>query len=176
MGLFDQVLGAISNPNQQATPDQFGMILNTLQQVGGQYGVDPAMSQTLLSLVGQHVRSSLQQKQANGGREEVASIINQFNGVNPNSQAVQAVFSPNQEQQVAQDVAQKTGISAQSVQMLLPVLIPLVLNFLQSGASPQGSQGNNNPVLNQFLDSDRDGDVDIGDAMAMAGRFLSQPR
>jgi len=36
------------------------------------------------------------------------------------------------------------------------------------------SQGGANPVLNAFLDADRDGDVDIADAMQMAGRYLSR--
>jgi len=29
-------------------------------------------------------------------------------------------------------------------------------------------------LLNAFLDADRDGDVDIADAMQMAGRYLSR--
>jgi hypothetical protein len=55
-----------------------------------------------------------------------------------------------------------------------------VLSLLKQG-SPQpvagGSTSNTtgaNTVLNGFLDSDGDGDVDIGDAMSMAGRFLNQ--
>jgi len=56
---------------------------------------------------------------------------------------------------------------------MLPILVPLVLNLLQTGTGVQ-SQGGANPVLNAFLDADRDGDVDIADAMQMAGRYLSR--
>ncbi|MFM7425683.1 MAG: hypothetical protein ACKO7W_11940 [Elainella sp.] len=41
-------------------------------------------------------------------------------------------------------------------------------------AGVPGSQTGNNTVLDSFLDADGDGDVDIGDAMSMAGCFLNQ--
>ena len=50
-----------------------------------------------------------------------------------------------------------------TIQQLLPSLVPLILSFLQSGG---------NPLLNQFLDTDGDGDVDIADAIKLASRFL----
>jgi hypothetical protein len=54
---------------------------------------------------------------------------------------------------------------------LLPILVPLVLNLLNSGHHQDPQQGGNS-VLKGFLDSDRDGDVDISDALKMAGQFL----
>jgi hypothetical protein len=56
---------------------------------------------------------------------------------------------------------------------MLPILVPLVLKFLQSGNNTQNPQGSN-PVLNTFLDADGDGDVDIADAMQMAGRYMGR--
>lgn len=32
MGLFDQIIGAVSNPNQQASLGQLGSIINTVNQ------------------------------------------------------------------------------------------------------------------------------------------------
>jgi hypothetical protein len=55
----------------------------------------------------------------------------------------------------------------------LPLLIPVVLKFLQQGNTKQTGAGRNS-VLSTFLDSDGDGDTDIGDAMSIAGRFLNQ--
>jgi hypothetical protein len=55
---------------------------------------------------------------------------------------------------------------------MLPILVPLVLKFLQTGNNAQNPQGSN-PVLNTFLDADNDGDVDIADAMRMAGRYFN---
>jgi hypothetical protein len=57
------------------------------------------------------------------------------------------------------------------IEQLLPVLVPIVLNFLKTGAS---SQSGGNSVLNSFLDADNDGDVDIADAMQMATRYLGR--
>jgi hypothetical protein len=125
--------------------------------------------------LGGYVRSSLQDKQANEGSEQAQSIVNQFAGLGSNPQAVQALFSGSQQQQIINDIAQRTGLNSGMIQSMLPVLVPLALNLLQSGRSTQNAQGGN-PVLNAFLDGDRDGDVDIGDVMGMAGQFLSQRR
>jgi hypothetical protein len=176
MGLFDQIVSAIDNPNQQANPSQLGGIINTVQQLSSAQGVDSSTTQTLLSSVGGYVRSALQQ-QAAGGRSNAEAIVNQYSGTSPNAAAVQALFSPAQQQQVAQATSQKTGINAEIIVAMLPTLIPIVLQLLQSGASNQGSQaagGGSNSVLNTFLDSDGDRDVDIGDAISLASRFLNR--
>lgn len=176
MGLFEQVLGAINNPNQQASPDQLGQILNTVQQLAGSKGVDPGITQTVTSIVGKYVRSSLQQKRATGGNEQVASILDRFGGTSANPSAVEALFSPQQQQQISQDAARQTGLNTQTIQSMLPVLIPVVLNLLQSGRAEaaSGASPSSNSVLNSFLDSDADGDVDMGDALSFASRFLNR--
>jgi hypothetical protein len=175
MGLFDQIAGAIANPNQQANPDQLSSILGVVQQLSGNHGMDSSTSQLVMSMLGGHVRSALQQHQAQGGIGQVESILNQFGGLGTNASAVQALFPNDQQSQVSNSIAQQTGLPSSLVQSLLPSLIPVVLNMLQSGASQPTAQSavqGGNPVLNAFLDSDHDGDVDIGDAMAMAGRYL----
>lgn len=174
MGLFDQILGAIDNPNQQANPNQISSILNVVQQISGQQGMNSGTTQAVLSVLGSHVRSALQQQQNNGGRSQVANIVEQFAGTSPNQSAVQSIFSPQQQQSAVQDAAQRTGIDTNTIQMLLPVLIPVVLNLLKTGASNQGSVQNpqSNSVLNAFLDADNDGAVDVGDAISIAGLSL----
>lgn len=180
MGLFDQILGAVNNPNQQASPDQLGAILGTVQQLSNRQGLDANSTQTALSVVGGYVRSALQQQRATGGPERAEAIVNQYGGTSPSGDVLETLFSPGQQQQVAQAVAQRTGISADKVIALLPILVPIVLSLLKQGSS-QPAAGSNvgnptgaNTVLNGFLDSDGDGDVDIGDAMSMAGRFLQR--
>ncbi len=177
MGLFDQILSAVNNPNQQASPDQLGTILNTVQQLSNHRGLDPATTQTAISVVGGYVRSALQQQRATGGAAQAETIVNQFGGTHPSANALEALFSPQQQQQVAEAVAQRTGINADQVMALLPILVPIVLNLLKQGNQASGasaSAGQSNSVLNSFLDADGDGDVDIGDAMSMAGQFLNQ--
>src|SRR5919202_4001908 len=173
MSLFDQILGAIDHPSQQASPGQLGEILSTVQQLSNHANTDPSTIQSVLSVVGGYARSALQQKRDNEGQEQTQDFVNQFGGTNPSTQAVQLLFSTPQIQQISQEVEQRTGLSAGTVQAMLPILVPLVLKFLQTGNNTSHSQGSN-PVLNTFLDADNDGDVDIADAMQMAGRYLGR--
>ncbi len=173
MSLFDQIISAVGNPQQQANPDQLGGILGMAQQLGNSHGVDSGTTQTILSALGNHVRSSLQDKQSAMGGDQVQSLVNQFGGLGNNPDAVQAVFSQGQEQQVASDISQQTGLNAGTIQAMLPVLVPILLKLLQSGSNTQNAQAGN-PVLNTFLDSNQDGAVDLGDVMGMAGQFLNQ--
>lgn len=173
MGLFDQILNAVNNPNQQGSPDQLGNILNTVQQLSNNHGTDAGTTQTLLSVVGGYVRSALQEKRASEGTEQAQAMVNQYAGTGYNPQAVEALLGPVMQQQVVQDLIQRTGLSPETIQSMLPVLVPLALNFLQSGNNAHNPQAGN-PVLNAFLDSDGDGDVDMGDALGVASRFLSR--
>jgi Bacterial protein of unknown function (DUF937) len=173
MSLFEQILSAVSNPQQQASADQLGNILGVAQQLSSNYNIDPEMTQTALSVVGGYVRSALQEQQSAAGSDQVQSLVNQFSGLGSNPQSVNALFSPAQQQQVANEISQRTGLNAGTIEALLPVLIPLVLNLLHGGANTQGDQSSN-PVLNAFLDANQDGSLDMGDVMGLAGQFLSQ--
>jgi Bacterial protein of unknown function (DUF937) len=171
MGLFDQILGAVANPNQQGSMSQIGGILNAVQQMSGNVGTDSSTMETIMSVVGGQVRSALQDKQANEGSGSVQNLVSQFAGTSANPSAVASLFSPGMQQQVAQMASQRTGIDANTIQQMLPMIVPMVLNFLQSGASTSGS---GNSVLSSFLDSDGDGDVDIADAMRMASQYMGR--
>jgi hypothetical protein len=189
MGLFDQILGAIDSPNQQASPDQIGGILGTVQQLASSQGMDANTTQMAMSVLGGYVRSALQQQRQTQGVASAEAIVNQYGGTSPNPAAVQALFGGNQQNQVVQAITQRTGIPPQTIQMLLPVLVPLVLNLLKTGASTSSTPANaptstaptaagssdvNNSVLSAFLDADGDGDVDVGDAMRLAGQFMNR--
>ncbi|QSJ17108.1 DUF937 domain-containing protein [Nostoc sp. UHCC 0702] len=172
MGLFDQIIGAVTNPNQQGSLGQIGSIINAVDQLSDRAGADPSTIQSVLGIVGNYVRTSLQEKQATGGNEEAQALVNQYSGTSPNPQAVDSLFSPGMQQQVAEVAAQRTGLDAGIIQQLLPLAVPVVLNFLQSGANAQNPQAGGNPVLNSFLDADRDGDVDIADAIQLASQYI----
>ncbi len=172
MGMFDIIAGAIANPSTQGSNSQVGNILNVVQQVAGGQGGNAAATPALMSTVGGFVRSSLKEKRQTQGNAAVEGLINQFAGTNPNAAAVQALFSQGQQGQVAEAVSQKTGMNSQAIIAMLPVLVPLVLNLLKTGSSKAEAASAGNPVLNAFLDSDRDGDVDLGDIMGHAAKFL----
>ncbi len=173
MSLFEQIINAIDEPTQQASPGQLGDIFSTVQQLSNNSNTDPSTIQSVLSIVGNHARSALQQKRANEGPQQTQNFVNQFGGTNPSTQAVQMLFSTPQIQQIAQEAERRTGLNAGMIQSMLPILVPIVLKFLQTGSNTQNPQGAN-PVLNTFLDADGDGDVDIADAMQMAGRYIGR--
>ncbi|NET46870.1 YidB family protein [Okeania sp. SIO2B3] len=172
MGLFDQIVGAINNPNQEASTSQLSSILGTVQQLSGNLGGNSGATQVAMSILGGHVRSALQQKREESGNGAVQAIINQFAGTNPNPQAVASLFSANQITEIVQSISEKTGFDLSQIQNLLPTLVPLILNLLKTGNDTQNPNQASNNVLNSFLDADGDGDVDISDMMGMASRFL----
>lgn len=174
MGLFDQIINAIDSQDQQGNTSQLDSNLNTMQQLSNSYGADPSTMQSALSIVGNYVRGALQQQRSVNGAESAQNIVNQYSGNYPNPQAVDSLFSGGQVAQIAAEVASKTGLNAGTIQQMLPILVPMVLNLLQSGTRTQNPQGGANPVLNAFLDADRDGDVDIADAMQLASRHLGR--
>jgi Bacterial protein of unknown function (DUF937) len=168
MGLFDAITSAIANPNQQGNADQLGSILNTVSAIAGSQG-GSTNSSDLMSSVGGVVRGALQNHQATAGTEGVENLVDRFAGGGANPEAVQAIFG-GQEQQALEAISQQTGMDPSQISGMLPTLLPMVLQLLQSGASSSGG----NPVLNTFLDSNHDGNVDLGDLMSQAGHFLGQ--
>ncbi|WP_404783371.1 DUF937 domain-containing protein [Altericista sp. CCNU0014] len=167
MSLFDAISNAIADPDRQANTDQIGSILGAVQSIAGSQTGDPGNSAALMSAVGSMVQGALQNYQANAGTEGVENLLSQVANGNAGSNPVQALFG-GQEQQVVEAIAQRTGLDADRIGAMLPTLLPMVLQLLQSGASSSGG----NSVLNTFLDSNQDGSVDMGDLMSQAGRFL----
>jgi len=175
MGLFDQIVGALNNPEQKASTDQLGAVLSTVQQLASAQGTNSGTTQVAMSVVGSYVRSALQQKRATEGEGAVDALLRQFAGTGPNPAALQALFPQAQQQQLTQAVSQKTGMNANQVQGLLVTLVPVVLNLLTTGSKQNSNSAvSGNSVLSAFIDSNNDGEVDLGDALSLAGRFLNK--
>lgn len=176
MGLFYEVLSAINNPNQQASVGQLGSIMNTVQQASAGHGLDASALQSIASLAGNYLRPALQQQGATAGAGNLlGGLMGQVAGTNPSLAALNSFLPPQLQQQMIQGIAQKTGLNATVIAGILPTLIPAVLGLLNMGAPKPGAQGSN-PLLGAFLDSDRDGDTDLGDVLKFAGRFLNPPQ
>lgn len=171
MGLFDVISSAIANPGQQASSEGLGQIFGAVQQLGQLSGGDQGTNQMALSMVGGYVRSALQQKRESEGNEGVMAFINKFAGNSPNPEAVTSLFGESQLGQIVQALVEQTGLNVDSIQSMLPMAVPMVLNLLKSGAST-GNPLADNPVVNTFLDADGDGDVDMSDLMGLAGKFM----
>ena len=172
MGLFDKIMGAVSDPNLLANTNELVKIASTAQQLSNNLGVDPGTVNTAMSVVGNFTKSALQQKRAEEGEQAAQSLVHRFSGLHASPEAIKALFSSTQVSQMINLISQKTGLDVSMISNILPMLVPMVLDFLNTGANVQNPAGGGNPVLNNFLDADGDGDVDIADAMQMAGRFL----
>ena len=198
MGLFFDVLSAVNNPNQQANVGQLGSLVSSVQQLSSQTGMDPGTTQNVLSAVGQFIQPALQQQGAAMGGQQLSNLVGQIAGAgamgnmmgggnNPlgglmgqvagggGAAALQGLLPGSMQQEMAQVVAQKTGLDPTMVQSMLPALIPVVMNLLHMGATKPGAPGGGNPLLSAFLDGNRDGNTDLGDVMNFATRFVNPP-
>lgn len=175
MGLFDEIARAIDDPNQRGNSNQIGTILNLVQQASGNQGVNPSTTQAMLSVVGSHVRSALQEQRSVGGSDRVESIVEQYGGTNADPRAVQSLFTPEQQHSVIQDVARRTGINSGTIQAMLPVLVPLVLNLLQSGARNH-SQGNYQSQQGNYQTDRDDYQANQGSYQANQGGYQPNQR
>ncbi|HEY9644139.1 MAG TPA: DUF937 domain-containing protein [Coleofasciculaceae cyanobacterium] len=184
MGLFFDVLSAINNPNQQANVEQLGSLVNSVQQLSQQTGLDMGTTQNVISALGSAIRPVLQEQSSAMGGQQFAKVLSQLGGGGKlgglmgaagGAGMLQALIPAQMQQQLAQTVAQKTGLDAAMIQSLIPTLIPIAINFLNMGANKPGTPGGANPLLSAFLDGDRDGDTDLGDVMKFASRFMNPP-
>jgi hypothetical protein len=173
MSIFNQILSAIDNPEREASSNQLGSILDAVQQLSGNHQASPDAIQSAMSIVGNYTKSALQQQRQQGGTAQVNQLINQFGGTQANSQILGTLFGSSQLQDMIQQISRRTGLNAATIQAMLPILVPLVLNLLKTGNNKRNLQ-DNNPVASNFLDSDADGDLDLTDAMNMASRYLGR--
>lgn len=173
MSIFQQILSAIDNPEQEASSNQLSSIFDTVQQLSGNYQANPSAVQSAMSIVGNYTKSALQQQRRQGGTAQVNQLIERFGGTQASPQVLSTLFGSSQLQEMILQISRRTGLNSQTIQAMLPILVPLVLNFLRTGNNKRNVQGSN-PVLNSFLDSDGDGDVDLNDMMNMASRHLGR--
>ena len=171
MSLFNQILGAINNPDAEASPSQLSEIINTMTSLSQNYDANPKEVSSAMSLVGKYAKTALQEKRAEQGEGAVENLISEFGGTQNNNQVVSMLFSNPQLQSLLTDVESRTGISQNTIQQMLPTLVPLVLNFLKTGNS-SGTSAGRNSVLASFLDSDGDGDFDMADAINLASKYI----
>jgi len=175
MGLFFDILSSINNPNQQGNVSQLESVINTVNQLSTNYGIDASKMPSVISTVGSLIRPVLQQqKSLPGGSLE--SLLGQLIGASGNAAALQSLIPPQVQQQMVEAIGQITGLSANQIQTALPTIISSVVSLLNMGASKSGIEGSGNQILNAFLNADKDSDVDLGDVMKFSSRFLNPPQ
>ena len=192
VGQLGALLGSVQQVSQQTGLDT-GTTQNVISALGG--ALRPVLQQQSSEMGGSQLAGML--GQLAGGGNPLGGMLGQATGGNPLGGVLgqaataamggsmgggiggtlQSLIPAQMQQQLAQTVAQKTGLNPTMVQSMLPMLIPVVLGFLNLGANKPGvSGGSGNPLLSAFLDSDRDGDTDLGDVMKFSTRFLNPSR
>ncbi|MEL7476474.1 MAG: hypothetical protein AAGJ55_09630, partial [Cyanobacteria bacterium J06555_12] len=108
MSLFDLVTSAIANPNQQASTNQLGGILQAVSQLSGQGSGNQSTSQMIMALAGRYLKSNLQQRRQTDGDETIMNLVQQFSGTQADETAVSALLSGDQQEKLAQEAASQT--------------------------------------------------------------------
>lgn len=171
MGLFDQVMKAVADPGRQANVGQLTQILGAAKQVGAQNNADSDTMQQAMSVIGGFVRSSLKEKRQTEGASAAQALLEE--GSANGAAVIPKLFNNTQLTEMISAVTQKTSLNTNQVQGILPMVLPLVMKFLSSGNAKGGAPAtDNNPILTAFLDGDGDGDVDMGDMLGMASKFM----
>ncbi len=125
-----------------------------------------------MALAGRYLKSSLQERRQAGGDDSVMNLVQQFSGTQPNTDAVTALLSGEQQEELAQEAASQTGMDKSAILNMLPVAVPLVMNLLKSGQGNANNGQVSNSLLSSFLDADGDGDTDINDMLILAGKYM----
>ena len=171
MGLFDQVMKAVADPSRQASASQLTQILGSAKQVAKENNADADTMQQAMSGIGGFVRSSLKEKRQAQGNDAAQALIEE--GSANGAAVIPKLFSSGQLTEMISAVTDKTSLNTNQVQGILPMVLPLVMKFLSSGNAKGGVPATDtNPILTAFLDGDGDGDVDMGDMLGMAGKFM----
>jgi hypothetical protein len=186
MGLFFDILSSINNPNQAGNVEQLTTVTNAIAGLAEKNGISPQASETVLSSLGGYLRSALGEQrsalgagglenqigQMLGGGNPLGGLLGQLTGGGIGASALGGLLSPGLQQQIADGIAQKTGLRSEQILSALPVLVLAVLGLLNMGKGTGGGIGSN-PLLSSFLDTDKDGDTDLGDVLHFASRFVN---
>ena len=161
MSFLDNIVNTVA----KSTTGSSGFDLGALAQLATNTGANQSTMTSALSVVGNYLAKSLKAKKAEGENPE--ELMKQYSGNQPNPQAVDSIFSAGQKKELGEKL-ESQGVLSSNVSQVLAALVPIGLQFLQS----MNKEGSGNTMLKSFLDSDGDGDLDLADAMNIAGKFM----
>ena len=164
MGLFFELLNSINDPKQSGSIDQLTGVMDGVKSMSQKYDLDPGTLQSVMSAMGDPMRSAIQAKTMNQSGNPMELLTPVLSG---NPTAISSLFTPALQQQMVQSVSQKTGVSTNVLQLVVPALIPVVMNLFKMGT---GTGLNTNTLFSSFLGGDR---ADLGQVFKYADRFLN---
>ena len=183
MSLFDTVLASLNDPSRATQQSD----LESLASAFGGGGASSANASQIASLIGGFLKPMLQEQQAVGGAQGVDSFLQDIKQSATSPDQLRQVLGADRMDQMVGRAEQRTGLDANAIFRLLPIVLPAVIGLLQSGrpaAAPAGTAvtaqraqrlaAKQTPFLRSFSTPTRDGDVDMADVVRLASRFLQK--
>jgi hypothetical protein len=168
MSLFFELLNSINDPKQSGSIDQLSGVMDVVKSMSQKHDLDPKTLQSVLSAMGDPMRSAIQAKTMGQSGSPTGNPMELLTTVlSGNPAAISSLFTPALQQQMVQLVSQKTGVSSSVLQLVVPALIPVVMNLFKMGG---GSGLTTNSLFSSFLGGDR---ADLGQVFKYADRFLN---
>lgn len=187
MNFFDALVSSIQDPQAGTQKADLQGLLNALTGGQGAAGaaVPPDAAQGVAGAIGSFLKPALREAGQSGGPEGIDALLGSLKQNADSPQQLEQTLGRERMEQMVNSAQQKSGLSSEAIIGMLPALLPAVVSLLQSGAragtpanttgatagSPLGALAAN-PLLQSFIDSDGDGDVDMADLVAMGSKFL----
>jgi hypothetical protein len=193
MNFFDVLVSSIQDPQAGTQKSDLEGLLGAL--LGGAPGAAPQTSarqlppgaaEGLAGTIGSVLKPALREAGQSGGIQGIDALLGSLKQNANSPQALERTLGHDRMEQMVNKAQQKSGLPADAIMSMLPVIIPALVALLQSGArqgaAPSSQTGAtagdplaglvSNPLLKGFLDSDGDGDVDMADLVRLGSKFL----
>jgi len=192
MNFFDVLVSSIQDPQAGTQKSDLEGLLGALlggspssaQQASRQ--IPPQVAEGHAGTIGSSLKPALREAGQQGGIEGIDALLGSLKQNANSPQALERTLGHDRMEQMVNKAQQKSGLPADAILSMLPVIIPALVGMLQSGArqgaAPSAQTGAtagdplaglaSNPLLNSFLDSDGDGDVDMQDLVRLGSKFL----
>ena len=196
MNFFDVLVSSIQDPQAGTQKSDLEGLLGAL--LGGAPAatgagqpsrqIPPQAAEGLAGTIGSVLKPALREAGQQNGIEGIDALLGSLKQNANSPQALERTLGRERMDQMVTKAQQKSGLPADSILGMLPVIIPAVVSLLQSGArqgaAPSARSGaaaatgdplaglSSNPLLKSFLDADGDGDVDMQDLVRLGSQFL----
>jgi hypothetical protein len=195
MNFFDVLVSSMQDPQAGTQKSDLEGLLGALlggspaaaQQSARQIPAEAA--EGLAGTIGHVLKPALREAGQQGGVEGIDALLGSLKQNANSPQALERTLGRERMDQMVTQAQQKSGLPVDAIMSMLPIIIPALVGLLQSGAragtapsAPSAQTGAttddpfaslaSNPLLKGFLDSDRDGDVDMQDLVRLGSKFL----